>query len=849
MLALLHLHHISIGARATGSRWLQPGIMKKTYRSLALSRTSTTNGRRIAILGGFTGAMALVRLVAYPVPDRVFVLFALWLIAAAIYHLVLRRTESNAAVDGLQTIAFLADITFLTLMYSFLGGGWWMGATVHSIIAAAAFASLPKKRAQTVAIYAAVAFIAMIFSQAAGLAEPQMFLGIEPITGNYRFALAAAMFGTVALLSGAYIQDTFVKIMRRSQERNRVILQTVPDMILTTDRDGLVRTANDALSAQSGRGLREVIGHPFTRHIHAEDSAQVDSHFRATLDGESRQFEARYTASDGSPYWLLCSCNSLREDDNITGLLIVGRDISEQKRAEERLRASEGLLAETQRLTHLGSWEWDIAADDLRWSDELYRIFRVERNTRLSLGAFLDLVHPEDRERVRSEIESAFAAGEQFSFDHRIIRGDGQVRLLQALGHVVKNDAGVPIRMIGSGQDITEQTSLTEQLRQAQKMEAVGRLAGGVAHDFNNLLTVIDCHLQFLLEDIDPALPQHSDVEAIQKAADHATALTRQLLAFSRKQILQPKVIDLNDSVASMEKLLNRILGEHIRVETRLSPGIGLTRADPGQLEQVVMNLAVNARDAMPDGGELLIETRSVTLSELEARKHTGMGTGRHVLLSVSDTGVGIDDDAMSHIFEPFFTTKAVGSGIGLGLATVYGIVKQSGGYISVDSSSEKGTRFCIYFPVANETVADVPMPIGDPVDVRGSECILLVEDADALREVVQRILIDSGYSVHAAANGVEALEMFRANPGQVDLVLTDVVMPELGGREVAEAVVRARPELPVIFMSGYTETASIGRSTLPGGHAFIGKPFTPAALLRLVREVLGPAEAKQTGS
>lgn len=823
--------------------------MNNGHLALALSRTVTTNLRRLAILAAFTVAMAAIRIFAYPVPLRAFGLFAVWMLASLIYHVILKRDRaSTQAIDTLQTLAFVIDLTFLTLMYSFIGGGWWMGATVHAVIAMAAFASLPRKRAKFVAAYAVLAFVAMLLSQAAGLTELWPFLGVQTIRGNYSFVLAASLFGGFALIAGTYVQDLFVRIMRRSQERYRVILQTAPDIILTTDNHGVVKSANEATYLHTGLPSSGIVGRAVWDLVHPDDREEMRRQVEAGLQGESRQFEVRYNSTGVDEICLLCNCNPIRDEGHVVGILLVGRDITDRKSAEERLRSSEMLLAETQRLAKLGSWELDLRTNMVTWSDELYRLFGIPHETAITLDTFMNSVHPDDRARVDQTVKRTIQTNEPFSHNHRIVTPEGEVKLIFALGHTVLNEYGKVIRLIGSAQDITEQSNLTEQLRQAQKMEAVGRLAGGVAHDFNNLLTVMDCHVQFLLQDLDESTPQRPDVEAIKKATENAAALTRQLLAFSRKQILQPKLINLNDSITNIQSLLGRLLGETVNTVTRLDPTLGQMKADPGQIEQVLMNLAVNARDAMPAGGTLTIQTRAVVVSDVQAKVRPGMRPGPHALLAVSDTGEGIPDDVRPHIFEPFFTTKEVGQGTGLGLATVYGIVKQSGGVIDLVSSRGKGTTFNLYFPLASTDAPEQAQHYAVSTGLTGTETILLVEDANALRAVATRILSSNGYKVLAAENGEAALRIFRKNEEQIDALLTDVVMPELGGRELAAIILADRPDIPILFMSGYTETSALGKLGTARGHGFIGKPFTPEALLRQLREVLDRSKKPSGG-
>jgi signal transduction histidine kinase/integral membrane sensor domain MASE1 len=409
------------------------------------------------------------------------------------------------------------------------------------------------------------------------------------------------------------------------------------------------------------------------------------------------------------------------------------------------------------------------------------------------------------------------------------------------VAHVTRFKGAGPVRVVVSHEDITERALAEEalrrseeQLRQAQKMEAVGRLAGGVAHDFNNLLTVITGRSQLLLSRLPSGDRLRRDIALVQQAAERAAGLTRQLLAFSRKQVLEPKVLDLNAVVTNIGNMLRRLIGEDIHVVTDLAPRLGRVQADPGQLEQVIVNLAVNARDAMPDGGRLTIETASVELDGDFARRHPGASAGPHVMLAVADTGIGMDAVTLSQIFEPFFTTKERGRGTGLGLSTVYGIVQQHHGFIVVESKPGQGTTFKIYLPSVEGAVEVVETRGALTGSPRGSETVLLVEDEDEVRALAREVLEVNGYAVLEAANGGGALQISQRHPGPIHALLTDVVMPQISGKELAQRLSLLRPDLKVLYMSGYT-----GDGVLEPGRAFLQKPFTPEALASKLRDLL----------
>jgi two-component system cell cycle sensor histidine kinase/response regulator CckA len=473
------------------------------------------------------------------------------------------------------------------------------------------------------------------------------------------------------------------------------------------------------------------------------------------------------------------------------------------------------------------------------WNPAAERIFGWSENE--ALGTHLPFVPAEKQEEFLALRRRALL-GEVFTEPelHRR-RADGSPIVVSVSTSPLRRPDGTIYGIMSILTDITYVRRMEEQLRQSQKMEAVGRLAGGVAHDFNNLLTAISGYSDLLLHRLPDYSTLRRDVEEIRKAGDRAAALTRQLLAFSRRQVLQPKVLDLNGVVTKMGQMLRRLVGEDIGLSIDLSPSLSRVKADPGQIEQVIVNLAVNARDAMPDGGRITIATADAELSPAYAAAHPEVRPGPHVLLSVADTGQGMSDETQAHLFEPFFTTKERGKGTGLGLATVYGIVQQSGGHIRVNSAADRGSTFLVYLPrveAPEDGVQGTDRPLL-PHPSPGTETVLLAEDEEVLRRLAREILSGNGYKVLEAANGREALLLSEAHRGEIHLLLTDVVMPKMSGRELGERIRLLRPDLRILYMSGYTDDAILRHGILEDGIPFLQKPFTPEALARKVREVL----------
>ena len=478
------------------------------------------------------------------------------------------------------------------------------------------------------------------------------------------------------------------------------------------------------------------------------------------------------------------------------------------------------------------------AAGTIRYaSPSVFRLLGYAPEELIGL-LLVEMVHPDDVVPTLRVFSEGVATGQGgLLLELRVLHKDGTYRMLEAVGRHLLDDPLVQGVVINA-RDVTERKSLERQLLQAQKMEAVGRLAGGVAHDFNNVLTAILGYTGLLLDGLPTLSPLRPDLEEIRKAAERAAGLTRQLLAFSRKQILEMRVLDLNQLVVDMDRLLGRLLGEDINVVTNLDPTLGAVRVDLSQLEQVVVNLAVNARDAMPHGGRLMIETRNAELDDSYAREHAPVQPGRYVMLALSDTGTGMTPETMSHVFEPFFTTKEAGKGTGLGLSTVYGIVKQSGGYVWCYSEPGHGTSFKVYLPRVDEPIDRLPARAATR-PTHGSETILLVEDESELRALARRVLQKHGYTVLDADSAGAAMTVERDHTGPIHLLLADVVLPGASGRMLADELLTRRADLKVLFMSGYTEDAIVHRGVLAANTAFIQKPFSADGLAAMVREVL----------
>jgi two-component system cell cycle sensor histidine kinase/response regulator CckA len=640
---------------------------------------------------------------------------------------------------------------------------------------------------------------------------------------------------------GASIED---EIRFRSE-----LLDAVGQAVIATDVAGRIVYWNRAAETLYGWTAAEMIGQSSRVLVPPDMADYADVILARILAGEDWSGEFLVRRKDGSTFTAYVTDAVLRDRaGTIIGIVGLFTDVTAAKRVEERLRRSEALLAESQRIARIGSWEWDPATDELTCSEEWRRMFGYAPGEPITLESMRAAIHPDDRERIGRLASQTRDSGSRFEYVFLMPRPEG-ARTIHCIGRVIRDEEGRAIRLVGTNQDITERRQAEDALRKSeerlhlsQRLEAVGQLAGGVAHDFNNLLTAITSYTQLLLEDLAPNDTHRDDLLEIKRAADRATALTRQLLAFSRRQVLDPRVIDLNAVVADLEKMLGRLIGAHIALVTDCSARLPRVRADVGQLEQVIVNLAVNARDAMPDGGTLAIRTGEAELTEADCADQPDLEArpGRYAVIAVSDTGIGMDDATRAKMFQPFFTTKGPGKGTGLGLATVYGIVKQSGGYISVASQPNRGTTFRIYLPVVADAAPNMSTgSIDGDTPPNGSGTILLVEDEASVRALARRVLEQAGYTVLEAADGSDGARIAEEYDGPLDLLLTDVVMPNVGGRTLAERLRATRPALPVLFISGYPE-GELVRSDLTGDSAsYLEKPFSPQLLRDTVRAAL----------
>jgi PAS domain S-box-containing protein len=624
------------------------------------------------------------------------------------------------------------------------------------------------------------------------------------------------------------------------RRRYQALFEFAPDGYLVTDTSGIIKEANLAAATLLGTPQNLLTGKPLTAHLHEKDRRTLHSllmSFRGGMDTRSLGLEVALHSPDGSPLPAVLTVATARDEHGeLVALRWLLRDTAEQKRAEEALRESEERYRSLVETSPDGIALTDLDGNIIFCNQQNAGLLGLEDTAQAEGRNTFDFIAPEDRQDARDNWKKALEAGSIRNAEHTFLRRDSSVFSGEMNASLVSVAEGKPNSFIVMLRDITERKKLEQQVRQATKMDAIGRLAGGVAHDFNNQLTAILGYTELILRKTTPDDPLRKTAEEIRKAGERSAALTHQLLAFSRRQILEPAVLDLNVVIADMHLMLQRLIGEDIKLVTIPEDDLGQMKADLSQMEQIIMNLVVNAREAMPDGGQLTIETTNSTLDARYCEQHPGARPGQYVTLVISDTGVGMSEEVQSHLFEPFFTTKDQGTG--LGLATVYGIIKQHDGSIWCYSEEGKGTTFKVHLPRVDEpdTLVEQEETGESP---RGDETILVVEDEDQVRDITVQILESQGYNMLEASSGEAALALCAEYQEKIHLLITDVVMPGMSGRDLADRLTLTRPEMRVIYMSGYTDNAIVQHGILQEGIDFINKPFMAGALALKVRRVL----------
>jgi PAS domain S-box-containing protein len=752
---------------------------------------------------------------------------------AGLARYLLFLTACAALAQYLQMVKPSPTGTFRDVLWTlpFLAGALWAARWQPNAAAEASSRVRPKAMGELLLTNATYALAPLI-----------IVWQVSRLNGDWRLL----RFSLLAVSIVCYAARLGISQYRESKSASEVLthtlaMNTAVNGMAILDAESKYIYVNPAYARMMGNSAPErMLGKRWDEISNPADLTPVRDEIRTTLKQNGKWFgPITVHHGDGTAVPMEVAITMLPDG----GTICVARDISQRlivqrarDEAENRYRMLVEQVAAISYIAELGAHgQW------LYVSPQIETILGYSTDEWLAGSTnWIRHVLVEDHHIVYAA-EEACQSGKPFQAEYRITHKDGRVLWVSDSAVVVRGSDSHPV-MEGLIVDITDRKQLENQLQQSRRMEAVGRLAGGIAHDFNNLLTIIKGYTEMALNR--PGNPPEltADIDHIGNAADRASTLIRQLLAFSRKQVLQPKSLDLNASVEGLDKLLSRLMGAHIQMSTVYGKNLGTVKADPSQVEQVIMNLVVNARDAMPNGGQLTIETANVDLDGNYARDHVTVKPGRYVMLAVSDTGIGMDPETQAHIFEPFYTTKGGGRGTGLGLSTVYGIVKQSGGYIWVYSEPGKGTTFKVYLPLVEEAVAPVTAATEQPADRRRYETVLLVEDEEAVRELTRSILAQEGYSVLVAKNAQHAEQFAADGSKEIHLLLTDVVMPGVSGRDLARWIIARSPGTRVLFMSGYTDNIIAHGGVLESGVAFLQKPFTPRGLKQKVREVLDRA-------
>ena len=643
------------------------------------------------------------------------------------------------------------------------------------------------------------------------------------------------------LLLGTSIQiSLLINRLRTAQQRYRLLFENNPQPMWVYDQATLAFLAvNNAAIRRYGYTEDEFLKMDLRDIQSPEDIEYLLGLTREPATELHTEGSLRHRKSDGTVISVEIIEHPIKFDGRQSAL-VIPRDITAQQEAEIALQKSRERLQLAFDAANEGLWDWNVETGEGYFSPRFFMILGYEPGeVATDHEAWRSLVHPDDLPAIAQQCaEQIGRQNGAFAIECRMRRKTGDYTWVQSRGKVIAwTNVGKPTRIVGTSIDINDRKALEAQYQQAQRLESIGRLAGGVAHDFNNLLTVINGYAEMALGQTDTKHPAHGCLEGIRGAGERAASLTQQLLAFSRKQLLQTTVVNINRSVAEVDKMLRRLIGEHITLVTHLSPDLGNVKADAGQLQQIIVNLVVNGRDAMPDGGTLIIETGNVAFDDNDLGRHPDGRPGRHIMLAIMDDGLGMSPEVEERIFEPFFTTKAKGVGTGLGLAMVHGIVMQSGGWISVNSEPGRGTAFKIYFPRTDEPISSPD--VVSKIDFQGTETILIVEDQEEVRDLAATALRRCGYKVHTCANGEEALRFAAAFEDTIHLLISDVIMPGIDGMALAKVLCEQRSGLRSILMSGYTDNVLTQDGMLNRGIAYLQKPFTPGQLAEKAREVL----------
>jgi len=775
------------------------------------------------------------------------------LVAAAFFARAFSLRDDPAkklflGIGAFRAVALLTDLYFAVGLPEQANGAWfdlvWSVPWLIPLVTAASWTELPTpkphvsqktlvRRRLLLTHVLPLIFPVLVVVMAAHIAPTQLKIAALAVL------LSLATSYARLLLTHGELRRSAEALLDHHQLLNAIIEGTTAATYVK-DLQGRYLLMNSAGAAFVGKSVPEILGKDDEALFSHESAQRIIARDRQTVESGVVETYEEETTVEGVTRTYLSTKGPFRDaQGRVVGLVGSSLDITDRYHAIEALAESEERFRTIFDGSPVGMAVLGTDGSVVASNFACRQALGLSEEDLHNVEVFDELTHPEDRaadaakfqEMIRGEIEYDRR-------EKRYILRDGCRVFADLHLYLIRDKKGAPRYIIGIAVDITERKSLESQLRQAQRMETIGRLAGGVAHDFNNLLTVIKGYCDLLLEGKQASASLHQ-LQHIRKAAEQAASLTRQLLAFSRQQVMQPKVFSLNTLVWNTDSILRRLISEDVEMATITGKNIGAIKADPGQMEQVVLNLVINARDAMPNGGKLTLETANVELDESFAQTHLATLPGSYVMLAVSDTGMGMDEETQAHIFEPFFTTKELGKGTGLGLSMVYGIVKQSGGYIWVHSEIGKGSTFKVYLPRVFEHEQEIASPFPAPTALLGKETILLVEDDPLVRDLALEILKARGYCVLVADRPDAAIQLCRQHTGKIHLVLTDVVMPGMNGSQMVVEIAAMRPGISVLFMSGYTDTAIIRDANFGETTAFLQKPFSPTVLGRKVREML----------